>query len=65
MTDSENRHVPPDFGLPYAQAGVEDGKATATCPVCDQVFTGSSSKDAVRAYGEHFAAAAEQEATAP
>lgn len=62
-------HVLPSFGLPYAEAGVTpDGKATATCPVCDQVFTGSNGKDATRAYGEHFTTAAAAEAapvTAP
>lgn len=41
--------------LPYARAGVESGKATATCPVCGDVSRGSTSKLAGRAYAKHYA----------
>jgi len=55
------KHVMPagGIGVPYAEAGVEKGKATATCPVCGLVFHGRDHKAAGRAYGIHFAAAAE------
>lgn len=43
--------------IPYAQAAVKDGKATATCPACGDVSHGAFPKDAARAYGEHYAAA--------
>jgi len=48
-------HVLPEgFGLPYAQAGVHDGMANVTCPVCGEVFVGHDHKEAGAAYGEHF-----------
>mgnify|MGYP000903346953 FL=1 len=50
-------HISPDFGLPYAPAGVAAGKATATCPACGHVATGATAKAAGRAYGQHFAQA--------
>lgn len=67
-------HVLPAFGVPYAEAGVtDDGKATATCPVCGLVFTerdcppepnldGEPHKQAGHAYAIHFTEAAAQEA---
>lgn len=56
-------HVLPEFGLPYAPAGVTDaGQCTATCPVCGHVAVGATSKDAGRAYGRHFTRLAAKDA---
>lgn len=44
-------------GLPYARAGVVDGRATATCPVCGDVLTGATAKAAGKAYAAHHARA--------
>lgn len=43
--------------VPYARAGVQAGKATATCPACQQVFTGKTSKTATAVYAKHYATA--------
>lgn len=61
-------------GLPYAEAGVAHGLATATCPECGRTFTERDYKPAVpdaeldgpkrasAAYADHYTAAAREEA---
>jgi hypothetical protein len=57
-TTPNTQHETPagGFGLPYARAGVDAGKATATCPRCGEVCKGSTPKAAARAYADHFLA---------
>lgn len=56
------RHEPRDLGIPYGSVGVDDlGRATCTCPICGEVFTGRTHKDATRAYAVHYARATETE----
>lgn len=56
-----DRHIKPAFGLPYAKAGAQDGKATATCPACGEVLVASTPKGANRRYAMHFETKADLE----
>lgn len=55
-----NEHVKPPFGLPYAQAGIDEQGYHVVCPICGQKFYGEPgdedgvTKSAILAYGEHF-----------
>lgn len=67
----QHRHIAPDFGLPYATAGVRSfpdapkpfTRATATCPACGYVAMGHTPKKAAAEYARHFAEREQQEAT--
>lgn len=66
-----HQHVSPEFGLPYATAGVRSfpdapkpfSRATATCPACGYVAMGATPKKAAAEYARHFAERETQEAT--